>query len=158
MKILMLWGVILEIMVLGTTAAAADETPARQAEIEQCLADSEQPADCIGLTLETCLDAAGTFEDQYACYDDETAGWDAILNQYYQADMAQLKELAAGSTTNEEAANAFQKAQRAWIAFRDAECDAEFAELATGMIDSQLNLADCLNRMTAERAIEIRPQ
>ena len=46
------------------------------------------------------------------------------------------------------------KAQRAWIAFRDAECDRLYARNMDGTIRFTVYAA-CQNRMTAERAIEL---
>ena len=63
-------------------------------------------------------------------------------------DMANFPEFA-------NRADSLRAAQRAWIAFRDAECGLEYALWGSG---SMRNIAgtDCLMHMAAERTIELR--
>ena len=49
---------------------------------------------------------------------------------------------------------ALRDAQRAWIAFRDAECAMEYAAWGTGSIRSIAG-ADCMMSLTAERTVRL---
>ncbi len=79
------------------------------------------------------------------CRAAEAGRWDKRLNAAYQADLK--------SFTAEDRA-ALQKAQRAWVAFRDANCAAYEDPTQWGSI-SRVNAADCLLSMTATRALEL---
>ena len=68
--------------------------------------------DAIDAELESCLDNEMTTQGMVACYGTANEAWDAALNEVY----ASLRE----TLTPDEAA-ALRDAQRAWIAFRDAE-------------------------------------
>lgn len=72
------------------------------------LADDDQ----IDADLEACLDNEMTTQGMVECYGATYEAWDAALNDVYAA----LRE----TLTSDEAA-ALRDAQRAWIAFRDAE-------------------------------------
>jgi len=68
--------------------------------------------DPIDAELESCLDNEMTTQGMVECYGTAYDAWDAALNEVYAALRATL--------TPDEAA-ALRDAQRAWIAFRDAE-------------------------------------
>jgi uncharacterized protein YecT (DUF1311 family) len=78
------------------------------------------------------------------CAGDETAIQDKALNVAYRKAM---KDLTAEQKTK------LQAAQRAWIAFRDAEC-ASYEDDDWGTI-SKINAADCLLRLTVQRTIDL---
>jgi uncharacterized protein YecT (DUF1311 family) len=128
--------------------------------IRACLADAARPMDCIGLTVRDCTALPGgeTTVGMVACITTETDVWDAILNEEYQTTLARLRaadatgDLAAADLTRE---GTLREAQRAWIAFRDAECRAQYALWGGGTI-RQIVGANCVMAETAERAIELR--
>lgn len=138
----------------------ADAHSDKADEIGACFADSDSPMDCVGLTVRACTERPGgdTTAGMVACIQTETSVWDAILNEEYQATMETLRELdasgdvAAPDLTRE---GTLKDAQRAWIAFRDAECRAQYALWGTGTL-RQIVGANCVMDETAERAIELR--
>ena len=79
-----------------------------------------------------------------ACSQREEAVWDAMLNASYEA----LRE-----AFDETQRTALLRAQRAWIAYRDANC-ALWYGLSDGTIRQNL-AAGCLSDMTARRALEL---
>ncbi len=79
------------------------------------------------------------------CRAGEAARWDRRLNAAYAADM---RSFSLADRT------ALQKAQRAWIAFRDANCAAYEDPTQWGSL-SRVNAADCVLSMTARRALEL---
>ena len=94
--------------------------------------------------LQRCLDApAGmSTQGQKQCVWTETKAQDARLNREYAKAMGRLT--TPGQKTK------LRAAQRAWIAYRDADCAAREDE-AWGTL-SQVNAAFCVLEATAARA------
>lgn len=125
-----------------------------EATVRGCFATAapgETAPACLGTGAKPCTETAegmttiGTMQ----CLQAETAVWDDLLNTEYKALRAQM--LAQGEDLNEKLLDA----QRAWIAFRDAECAFDYARWGDGSI-RQIVGANCLMEMTAARAIELR--
>jgi uncharacterized protein YecT (DUF1311 family) len=59
------------------------------------------------------------------CWSREQVAWDQLLNERYAELLAEAKEqdAAPGGYLDRESHSSLVKAQRAWIAFRDAELD-----------------------------------
>ena len=96
---------------------------------------------------------------QQDCPDDSQAGLnqcagdaykkaDAALNAAYKQVMARLKD-------SEATAKSLVAAQRAWIAYRDRSCAAQGELAAEGGTLSRIIAADCVARLTADRAAEL---
>lgn len=117
---------------------------------------------CIGRFAETCMnDEDGGFSTlgMSMCTQAETEAWDALLNREYQRAMADAKLLDAedmhyfpGFAVRAEK---LRDAQRAWITFRDAECELEYATGGSGSIRHIFGTS-CFLQMTAERTIDLR--
>jgi uncharacterized protein YecT (DUF1311 family) len=75
------------------------------------------------------------------CAAADYAAADARLNKTYQDIVGQ------GDTKTNKL---LQTGQRAWIAFRDAECDYSTSDSAGGSIHP-MQLSECLTRLTSER-------
>lgn len=114
---------------------------------------------CIGAATSRCIDETPqgyTTAGMTACAVAETAIWDEFLNTAYQDLRAQMREMDAMENTGEVSrADALRDAQRAWIAFRDAECDFNWAMFQEGTIRSNVYAA-CVQDLTAQRALELR--
>lgn len=85
--------------------------------------------------------------------------WDRLLNETY-ADLVLLshrRELLAEEEGRTPAPlqTMLRDAQRAWIAFRDADCDHEYAIWGEGSM-RQIAGALCLLERTATRTLELR--
>jgi len=93
-----------------------------------------------------CLDApvGGTTLGMKECAAAELKIQDARLNAAYHKAMAEL-------TARQKAK--LVTAQRAWIAFRDAEC-ASYEDQDWGTL-SQVNAAQCVVTMTVKRTIDL---
>jgi uncharacterized protein YecT (DUF1311 family) len=93
-----------------------------------------------------CLDKAveGTWADMFACGGEELDRQDARLNDTYKKLMSKLSR---------DRKKALLKAQRAWIKFREANCD-YYADPAGGRAEG-LIASDCLANMTAKRTKEL---
>lgn len=142
----------------------ASTPEAMRAAIEACLEtspDRETGEACIGGPSDACMamPANQTTVGMGTCVAAETRAWDALLNAAWpklkateaEADAADGMA-AAGLPTRAETLLA---AQRAWIAFRDAECAHAYAQGGTGTIRS-LYGASCRLTLTARRALEFR--
>jgi len=92
-----------------------------------------------------CKDAVST-KDMQDCADSEYKKADADLNSVYQATLRKLKP---------DDAALLKKAQRAWLAYRDAHCDAQYHLFAGGSI-AAVSLTQCRATLTAARAKEIK--
>jgi len=135
---------------------AASEIVAYQA-IRICLFEGEER--CVGVHAYPCMRA---LEGQAApgmkdCLDDERLAWDRLLNEDWAGHMAHARRLDAtnGDLAPASVVETLRAAQRAWIAFRDADC-AIFA--AQRGIDAMrvVDEAACLLGLTAERVRELR--
>ncbi|MER0238645.1 lysozyme inhibitor LprI family protein [Fulvimarina sp. MAC8] len=134
-----------------------------KAAIDSCLSQSSESNQrgCIGTYADACMESPDgqTTTGMTDCLTAESDAWDAVLNERYQARMADAKEIDAtraelGDSQPSQAAETLRTAQRAWIAFRDAECDRIFELNKDGTIRLP-ETAGCMNRLTAERAIEL---
>lgn len=102
--------------------------------------------DGLSRQFTTCMDAAGGVTmDMIECIFDEAKRQDDRLNQAYQA-------LRAGLSP--ERRKQLQQAQRAWIKFRDANC--EFYYDPDGGTLARVAANQCVMRMTASRAAELQ--
>lgn len=147
-------------MVLAFLAAPAlaDENTDR---IYDCLAGGSDSRNCIGRIVETCVATSpggdttlGTSE----CIQLETSAWDAILNSEYRATRdAFAADDASGDLLTPEATrvDALLAAQRAWIAYRDAECALRYTQWGSGSL-RVIVAGNCLMEETAERAVELK--
>lgn len=96
--------------------------------------------------FQTCLDSPDgqSTAGMVQCIGVEVAVQDAALNVAYRG-------LIGGMTPDQRAG--LQKAQRAWIAFRDADCQARYSPDWGSM--STINANFCMLRRTVERTIEL---
>jgi Uncharacterized protein conserved in bacteria len=117
---------------------------------------------CIGTASSACFEGApdgGTTVGMMFCLLAERDAWDRLLNAQYaearataqrmdDADRADFPEFA-------HRADQVRDAQRAWIAFRDANCAMEYGVWGAGSM-RQIAGADCQLRMTAERTLDLQ--
>src|ERR1700730_5140301 len=88
-----------------------------------------------------CIDAAaGVTASTVECIDAETKRQDALLNSNYKK---ALKNLSVPRQQS------LLKAQRAWLAYRDAQCNFEYDP--DGGTMAHVISTDCFRAMTAER-------
>ncbi|MEC9433724.1 MAG: lysozyme inhibitor LprI family protein [Pseudomonadota bacterium] len=151
--------------------SAGEKIPApslMQGEIEACLdaaaaaggdPDGAGARACIGRETEACVSRPEnqTTNGMAACALAERDAWDALLNSWWKPLRARALKLdeAAGDDAAPAAAPALLEAQRAWLAFRDAECAYDDA-LGGGGTIRRIHAAGCLMRLTAERALRFR--
>lgn len=106
--------------------------------------------DCAGTQAEMTQCAANDF----ARADDElNAVWRAVMAALRNRDVetAQYDTVSRGSYTE-----AARNAQRAWVAFRDAECGAESDNEARGGSMEPMVFHACRARLTEERTAQLR--
>jgi uncharacterized protein YecT (DUF1311 family) len=128
--------------------------------IRACLDGAARPLGCVGTTVEACVTGPGgdTTIGMAGCIAAETAAWDTLLNEAYRA---AIEVGRAADATGDVIApdltrvSTLRNAQRAWIAFRDAECRAQYAAWGRGTM-RQVAGATCIMEETAERALELR--
>lgn len=102
-----------------------------------------------------CANAMTTYEQNY-CADKDLAAADAKLNDAYKALLA-----AIAKTENEKPfdAKSWEKAlresQRAWVAFRDADCDGLVPKSWTGGTGTTVAVLGCKIAKTEARTKEL---
>lgn len=146
--------------VAGTTGANADDafkmTPDDEIMMQQCheavrdIRSSGEPAslnDCIGTVANPCLEDEKNHSTlgMVSCAAREQQWWDGQLNILYGTLRANLSS---------DGSDALRDIQRAWIKYKDAKCAFPYKFFEGGTM-AQPIAADCVMRMTAERAIEI---
>lgn len=93
------------------------------------------------------------------CNRDEADAWDVLLNEEYKKTMAVFAELDADDAVYfpnlDKRVDTLRAAQRAWIAYRDAECLNEYALWGSGSM-RHIIYTGCILEETAERTIELR--
>lgn len=115
--------------------------------------------DCLGQASDICQAQPGgsTTIGITDCITSEYAAWDALLNEEYQNVRRAFGARQGGGSglSGEELNNSLLAAQRAWIAFRDAECSLQYDRYLGGTIRGIVG-ANCLMVMTASRTIALR--
>lgn len=129
-------------------------------DLRACLAvcDAADPdcdqgcGDLVRAACDASLDAQ-TRDTTYGmsmCAAASTQAWDVVLNDEWRDLMAATKAYDEGGQ-----ADALLAAQRAWIAWRDAECDWEAARWGGGTMRS-IAYASCHEGATISRTIDLR--
>ncbi|MEO0918680.1 MAG: lysozyme inhibitor LprI family protein, partial [Pseudomonadota bacterium] len=132
--------------------------------LESCYSSAAEDAlpDCIGRMAEACMiqeDGGQTTLGMTMCTMAEAQKWDNFLNSEYKATLSGLaamdRDEAEYFPEFAKRVEALRTVQRAWIAFRDAECGLSYAMWGSG---SMRNIAasKCRLEMTATRTIELR--
>lgn len=111
-------------------------------------AQSEPQVDCT---------APQTQADMTICASRDYDTADKALNTEYQAVRKILTERdsSASDEADKGAAKALLAAQRAWIAYRDANCEAVGYQARGGTLEPML-VASCLAEMSRKRAEELK--
>lgn len=160
-------GVDAACVALGTlpssVSAEAQNGAAAETLLRGCLGvaepdDSDRCMDAYSRQCAKDLPGVGGTVTLSACAAAETKGWDRLLNENH-ADLVVLsKRRAAGkdeAIVSPPLEVMLRDAQRAWNAFRDADCRHEHAIWGEGS-QRQLAGAVCLLERTARRTLEFR--
>ncbi len=129
--------------------------PVAEADIWHCVAEAGEGwhagAMCVRNFANACIEESGSYDSIAVaqCMDAETKAWDAVMNTAYGS----LRQDLSDPELPPVAAEALRDAQRAWIAFRDAECLSR-GNLTTGTGHFE-DGADCMLRVTATRALDL---
>lgn len=103
-----------------------------------------------------CDNATSTYELN-ACADREFDAADAELNKVYAEALKSIPEMAGEPPYDAKAwEGALRASQRAWLAYRDAECDAHVPMFWTGGTGATSEIVGCKTTMTKARTKEIQ--
>lgn len=90
------------------------------------------------------------------CAEQDLVAADKALNAQYQATRKVAKKRDADSEPDANKADEFLvKAQRAWVAYRDAQCDSWGYQAHGGSMEPQL-IYDCQADLTRKRTAELK--
>ncbi len=152
---------------LASDLAAADVAdPQEIATLEACAAAHlpslpQAEKACLGRLATPCMEIPEnhTTIGMIDCLHTEHAAWDALLNADWPLLKAQAEEMDAANAVPglelTSAAQALLAAQRAWLAWREAECTHLAAEWGAGT-HGRVVLADCYMTLTGRRALQFR--
>jgi len=168
LKTLVLWAVMAAV---APAAALADEEIewelwAPLESLRGCLAASEGGFDgdlgCLGVVAALCeaeLGGNARMLDVMRCVQLEHGAWDILLNEEYLATRthAEGADMVTAGTDPHFAnfADSLTAAQRAWIAYREAECGLAHARWGAGS-QRQIAGARCRLALTADRTVELK--
>lgn len=150
-------------LVLGGPALAEAPYDGFMGRVPDCVvsaASREDARACIGIGTQACIEGVPdgqTTVGMMQCAQAEADAWDALLNAEYQRarESARQGDAAEDRPEFQNAAQTLLEAQRAWIAFRDANCAMEYARWGSGSMRMTAG-ASCLLDMTAERTLDLR--
>lgn len=115
----------------------------------------------ISKAADKCFESASTNVERKECNGEKLSKSDSLLNQIYKDRVSSLKkriELEKNSEelfkTAETTLDRLVAAQKAWITFRDADCDLQGADLLNGSGEGIIVLG-CLAEKTYKRVREI---
>ncbi|NHF72061.1 lysozyme inhibitor LprI family protein [Paracoccus xiamenensis] len=152
----------LALLLLVAAPAAAQDFSYDPALLTNCLqANADKPDRCIGTAARACMEGEGgsTTVGTVSCLAGENAQWDSILNQAYEAVLADAEQGDAEMKKLGSAADpqtpALREMQRAWIAFRDAACVYEASRWGGGSGAGPAATA-CAMELTARQALRLK--
>lgn len=116
-------------------------------ELEACVAEEADARDCVGLISAPCMAVPGgeTTEGMMSCAARETAAWDVLLERDFRTLSARSDEIARTK---------LREAQRAWVAWRDADCDYAADQYRGGSL-GRVTAAICMMERTAGRSLHL---
>ncbi len=129
----------------ANSSAPAHAAPGAAAYLDRAAdAAKADPASCIGIVSDPCQEepGGGSTYGMIDCNRRELAVWEERLNRLYRA------AVKGGG----KEADAIRRAERAWIALRDAKCALPGVEEEGGSIVGPLETA-CLMEATGRQAI-----
>jgi len=142
---------------MSETAPQDVLTARYRAQTDTCTQAAERPSliePCYGLLTAACIagEADGqTTQGMAFCIQAEHRYWDEALNREYQAARAELARIDATDLPEfAHHADNLRAAQRAWIAFRDAQCALDYSLWGNGSM-RLLSGASCQARRTFDR-------
>jgi len=141
--------------------ALADASPENVATLDACMqapTGAWPSRACIGVVSDPCLNmpTGESTAGMVHCLFEEADAWDVLLNREYQSARTAFKRSDALSAPEWAIrAQTLRDAQRAWIAFRDANCESSYAVWGNGSI-RRIAWAQCQMQMAAERTLELR--
>lgn len=113
------------------------------------------PAQAEGKAALDCSNALSTYE-MNACAEKERDAADAILNSTYQKALKAIPEMATEVPYDAKGWEAALRAsQRAWVAYRDAECNDHVAMFWTGGTGATADILGCMTEMTKARTKDL---
>lgn len=154
------------ILVLAALPAHGEEIDqdAVTAQVRACYVKSDASAHkaaCMFSASEACqAEEEGGYSTlgMSMCNHAESQAWDVLLNEEYKAAMASARVLDEDEAIHfpnlDKRVDTLRAAQRAWIAFRDAQCHHAFAAWGSGSMRHIAGTA-CVLEMTAARTIAL---
>lgn len=151
----------LMLAVVGAGIVCAQDAPtaADRAVIDKCLADARKtkalPESCIGAVQKPCLDSPDgqSTLGMRECSNREMAVWDERLNKAYKAFLDQNGDTDAERDGRKvKGADLIRDAERAWLTFRDKQCDVTGLPMEGGT-GAYVLIDDCYLDLTADHAL-----
>lgn len=139
----------------GASSLSVDAARVRECFVQM---GQEGVGNCIAEAANLCQerDGGSTTLGIVACLQAETEVWDDLLNaQYLELRDSMRQQDQEWPELGISRAEALRDVQRAWIAFRDAECGYAYARYQGGTIRNVV-AASCVLEETARRALTLK--
>jgi uncharacterized protein YecT (DUF1311 family) len=153
------------VMVFLAVAAQAQDADEALAPVRACLqaagGEAEAERGCIGVYADACVARPGgeTTVGTSGCLLAEAVAWDRLLNETWGQLLPAARAMSEAESRDGVPPVAredmLRAAQRAWIAFRDADCDYDVAFWSQGSM-RQIAGAQCMLERTGQRVIDLR--
>ena len=105
-----------------------------------------------------CSNAMNT-HDMNICAQEELDNADTALNAIYKTSLAAIPGMASEQPYDAKTwEQALRASQRAWVAFRDAECNGHVSLFLTGGTATTAEVLSCMTQMTQARAKSLKEQ
>jgi uncharacterized protein YecT (DUF1311 family) len=110
--------------------------------------------EAIDKVAQTCIDRSDATNDIFQCNVERFEAADALLNEVYKEIVNPLKADASMDAASAETLKRTVAAQRAWVAFRDAECERVSAEMLNGTFEKVMWMG-CRAELTSKRVEQL---
>ena len=146
---------------LGIFGAVPQEASAQDIvfstwQTEHCFENGGWEEECVGASARVCMENTPGGDSTYGmsgCLNAEWQYWDGRLNAAYRGAMARARAFDVDNGGfGASVEDAMRQMQRAWIPFRDAQCDYEMSTWGGGTGGGPA-VAECLMYATANQTL-----
>jgi uncharacterized protein YecT (DUF1311 family) len=121
------------------------------------LSDVSSELAAIEVRLKTCIDKDSSDAAMKMCSNQAGKEADKLLNKVYQAALKSFKGSHAGqppSSDSRESSKRLMASERAWVAYRNADCSLQGVTMLGGTGES-LVISDCFYLLTKNRVKDL---
>lgn len=126
-----------------------------EACVDRAIYQNSDSSACIGMVFDACEGNAGTTYSMSACFSQEHEFWQSMIARTFETLSEQYRTSDRRSVMDEPLSESLAKAQTAWSAYAEAECQFAYDKFGTGSV-RHIEASACKRNLAAERAISLR--